>query len=62
MADDINLIAGIIRDTFQSLKDQNIDSYEAAAIEILNAGYEQTTFIDPPNMLIEIIDKIKNKL
>ena len=62
MADDVKMLADIIRETFQSLKDQNIDSYEAAAIEILNAGYEQTTFIDPPNMLLELIDKIKNKL
>ena len=62
MADDVKMLADIIRETFQSLKDQNIDSYEAAAIEILNAGYEQTAFIQPPNMLLEIIDKIKNKL
>ena len=61
MADDVRMLSGIIRETFQSLKDQSIDSYEAAAIEILNAGYEQTAFIQPPNMLLDFIRQI-NKI
>ena len=62
MADDIRNLAEIIRETFQNLKDQSIDSYEEAAIEILNAGYEQTTYVQPPNIFLDLIDKIKNKL